>query len=286
MRATCHRSSVQRRYCSGVMSLSHVAAMVLWVLAAFLPLLLALGSREFMLTVNSYREQPVVTPTDQVLCLLEGTRNGSGQPLALVHTTFPEGVRKLYSNESLRNASVKAFSSDVNGDGIAESVHLEIAMQLSTNEVVRQATVVVVLDYTLKSYAKLNIDVLALYRHSSSFGGDMLYVDGDLDFLQRNPLEITDSMQRPYIDSPIVNMTNTTQEMLLQSLVSGYRQRNYTTNFHAPYAIWTPNANSSEDIRVFRVLMNIRIDAVDVLYTPEWPEIVKYAWIQPSRHLS
>ncbi|KAG1685746.1 hypothetical protein DVH05_007740 [Phytophthora capsici] len=220
MRATCHCSSVQRRYYSGVLSLSHIVAMSLWILAAFLPLLLAFGSREFVLTVNSYREQPVVTPTDQVFCLLEGTRNDSGQPLTLVHTTFP-GIQKLYANESLREASVKASTSDIN---IAESVHLEIAMPLSTNEIVRQATVVVVLDYSLKAYAKLNIDVLAFYRHSSPFGGDTLYVDGDLDFIQRNLLEITDSMQRPYIDTPIVNMTNTTQEMLLQSLVSRHRQ--------------------------------------------------------------
>lgn len=45
MRATCHRSSVQRRYCSGVFSLSHVVAIALWLVAAFLPLLLTLGSR-------------------------------------------------------------------------------------------------------------------------------------------------------------------------------------------------------------------------------------------------
>ncbi|KAG7378254.1 Peroxisome chaperone and import receptor [Phytophthora pseudosyringae] len=280
MRATCHRASVQRRYCSGVLSLSHVAAMALCAGAAFLPLLLALGSRDFVLRASSYREQPVVGVTDQVLCVLEGERDR--QPLTLVHTTFPERVRQLYSNDSLRTASVKTSGTDVNMDGIAESVHLEIATPLSTNEIIRQATVAVVLDYTLKSYAKLNMDVLALYRHSSPFGGDMLHADGDLDLHQRSALDITDSMQHPYIASPIVNMTNTstTQELLLQSLISGYRERNHTANFHAPYPIWTPNGNSSEDIRVFRVIMDIRVDAVNVLYTPEWPEIVKHAWIQ------
>ncbi|KAG2950003.1 hypothetical protein PC117_g4771 [Phytophthora cactorum] len=281
MRATCHRSSMQRRYCSGVLSLSHVVSMVLWVVAVALPLLLALGSRDFVLQVDSYREQPVVGFKDEVLCILEGEQEG-GRPLTLVHSTFPERVQQLYSNESLQAAFVKTSSTDVNEDGIAESVRVEIATPLSTNEIIRQATVVVVLDYTLKSYAKLNMDVLTVFRHSSLFAGDTLYVDGDLDLHQRSALEITDSMQQPYIDSPIVNMTsaNTTQELLVQSLISGYRERNYTANFHAPYPIWTPNSNSSEDIRVFRVLMDIRIDTANVLYTPEWPEMVKHAWIQ------
>ncbi|ETL81175.1 hypothetical protein L917_18434 [Phytophthora nicotianae] len=281
MRATCHSTSLQRRYCSGVLSLSHVASIVLWVAAVALPLLLAWGSRDFVLQVNSYRERPVVKSTDQVLCVLEGESDG-GTPLTLVHTTFPDRVQQLFSNASLQTAFVKTSNTDVDADGIPESVQVEIATPLSTNEIIRHATVVVVLDYTLKSYAKLNIDVLTVFRHSSSLAGDMLYADGDLSFHQRYPLEITDSMQQPYVDSPIVNMTstNTTQELLLQSLISGYRERNYTANFYVPYPIWTPNANSSEDIRVFRVLMDIRIDPVNVLYTPEWPDIVKHAWIQ------
>jgi hypothetical protein len=45
MRATCHVSSVQRRYCSGFLSLPHMVVIALWLGAAFLPLLLALGSR-------------------------------------------------------------------------------------------------------------------------------------------------------------------------------------------------------------------------------------------------
>lgn len=45
---------------------------------------------------------------------------------------------------------VKTSSTDVNLDGIAESVHVEITTPLSTNETIRQATVVVVIDYTLK----------------------------------------------------------------------------------------------------------------------------------------
>lgn len=219
--------------------------------------------------------------TDQVLCVLEGQRDDGG-PLTLVHTTFPDRVQQLFLNESLQTAFVRTTSTDVNVDGIDESVQVEIAVPLSTNEIIRQATVVVVLDYTLKSYAKLNMDVLTVFRHSSSVGGDMLYADGDLSFHQRSPLEITESMQQPYVNSPIVNMTNanTTQEILMQSLVSKYRERNYTANFHVPYPVWTPNGNSSEDIRVFRVLMNIRIDPVNVFYTPEWPEIIKYAWMQ------
>ncbi|KAL4154931.1 hypothetical protein PRNP1_007045 [Phytophthora ramorum] len=285
MRAICHRSSLQRRYCSGVLSLSHVVAIALWLVAAFLPLLLALGSRDFVLQVNTYREQPEVALTGHVLSILEGERDDGGevQPLTLVHTTFPKHVREMFSNESLRAAPVQTSSADTNFDGVADTLHVEVTTPLSTNESIRQATMIVVLDYTLKSYAKLNMDVLAMVRHSSPFAGGALYVDGDLHLNQRSPLEIIDSStQYPYADSPIINMTtaDTTQELLVQSLISGYRERNQSANFRSPYPVWTSNLNSANGTAQFRLLMNIRIDPSCIIYTPQWPEIVKHAWIQ------
>ncbi|KAE9032476.1 hypothetical protein PR003_g3731 [Phytophthora rubi] len=284
MRATCHRSSVQRCYCSGVFSLSHVTAIALWLVAAFLPLLLALGSRDFVLQVNSYRERPGVGLTGQVLSILEGEWEDGGetQPLTLVHSTFPEMIQQLYPNESIRTAVVQTSSTDVNQDGIAESLNVEIATPLSINETIRQATVVVVLDYTLKSYAKLNMDALVVFRYSSLFAGDALYVDGDLDFQQRSVLDVTNSVLYPYADSPIANMSTTdvTQELLVQAIVGGYRARNYTAAFHTPNPVWTSNTHSSQVPTEFKVHLDIRIDPVNVLYTPQWPEIVKQAWIQ------
>ncbi|KAE8906284.1 hypothetical protein PF005_g19964 [Phytophthora fragariae] len=281
MRATCHRSSVQRCYCSGVFSLSHVVAIALWLVAAFLPLLLALGSRDFVLQVNSYRERPGVGLTGQVLSILEGEWEDGGetQPLTLVHSTFPERIQQLYPNESIRTSVVQTTSTDVNQDGIAESLNVEIATPLSINETIRQATVVVVLDYTIKRYAKLNMDALVVFRYSSPFAGDALYVDGDLDFQQRSVLEVTDSVQYPYADSPIVNMStaDVTQELLVQAIVSGYRARNYTAAFHAPNPVWNHLSQATTE---FRVQLAIRIDPVNVLYTPQWPEILKQAWIQ------
>ncbi|KAG6572851.1 uncharacterized protein IUM83_15522 [Phytophthora cinnamomi] len=284
MRATCHRSSVQRRYCSGVLSLSHVAAIALWLTAAFLPLLLALGSRDFVLQVNSYREQPQVGFTGQVLSILEGERyeGGEAQPLTLVHSTFPESIQQLYSNESIRTSAVQTSTTDVNKDGVAELIHIDIATPLSTNETIQQATIVLVLDYTLKNYAKLNMDALVVSRYSSPFAGGALYLDGDLDLHQRSAIEITDSVQHPYGNSPIANMTTTgiTQELLVQALVTEYRARNYTTYFRTPNPVWTSNTNSSQTTTQFRTILDVRIDPVDVVYTPQWPEIVKHAWIQ------
>ncbi|KAL7687298.1 putative transmembrane protein [Plasmopara halstedii] len=280
MRATCHTSNVQQRFYSGFLSLSHIVVIVLWVLAFALPLFLALGSREFVLQTNSYQEQPVIKSMNQVLCILEGER--AKQPLTLVHTTFPEHIQRLFINESLQAARVKTSSIDDNSDGIAESIWIEIAMPLSVSDVIRQATVVVVLDYKLENYAKLNMDVMVVFSHSSLNTGDTLDIDGDLDLHQRNALKITDSIQQPYITSPIVNMTttDTTQEQLVQSLYSEYRKRNYTAYLHVPFPVWKVASNTSEAERMFRVSMTIRNDKVNVVYTPEWPEIVKHAWIQ------
>ncbi|GMF16544.1 unnamed protein product [Phytophthora fragariaefolia] len=47
-------------------------------------------------------------------------------------------------------AAVQTSRTDANKDGTADSVHVEITTPLSTNETIRQATVAVVLDYTLK----------------------------------------------------------------------------------------------------------------------------------------
>ncbi|EGZ30038.1 hypothetical protein PHYSODRAFT_310116 [Phytophthora sojae] len=126
---------------------------------------------------------------------------------------------------------------DLNQDGVADLVQADIITPLSTNETIRQATVIVLLNYTLKY---------------------------------------------PYADSPIANLTTNgiSQELLVQSIISEYRARNYTAELHAPNPIWTSSTNSSQATTDFRVQLNIRIDPVNVVYAPEWPEIVKNVWIQ------
>lgn len=53
-----------------------------------------------------------------------------------------------------------------------------------------RATILVLLNYTLESYVKLNMDALAMYTHESAVPGESLFVDGDLTLEMRKPLVI------------------------------------------------------------------------------------------------
>jgi hypothetical protein len=53
--------------------------------------------------------------------------------------------------------ALKSSSTDVNGDGVAESIHVEVTTPLSTDETIRQATVMVVLNYSLKVHSLGNV---------------------------------------------------------------------------------------------------------------------------------
>jgi len=48
--------------------------------------------------------------TDQVLSILEGEQ-ADGERFTLVHTTFPERAKQLFSNESFRTGVVQVQSS-------------------------------------------------------------------------------------------------------------------------------------------------------------------------------
>jgi hypothetical protein len=60
--------------------------------------------------VGSYSERPTVELTDQVLSILEGEQ-ADGERFTLVHTTFPERAKQLFSNESFRTGVVQVQSS-------------------------------------------------------------------------------------------------------------------------------------------------------------------------------
>lgn len=70
---------------------------------------------------------------------------------------------------------------------------MDITVPLLANESVHRATVVVLLNYTLDSYIKMNMDALAMYTHDSAAPGEVLYVDGDMTLQMRRPLVVTKS---------------------------------------------------------------------------------------------
>ncbi|RLN55524.1 hypothetical protein BBJ28_00002776 [Nothophytophthora sp. Chile5] len=109
-------------------------------------------------------------------------------------------------------------------DGLAESLHVEIVTPLRLNETIRQATVLIVLNYTLQ------------VRAIPSFS----YLENRLRSQLQFGVESTD-----------------------------------TANFYAPYPIWTSDVGQqalSTDLRQFQTQLNIRINPIDVIYRPQWPE--------------
>lgn len=109
---------------------------------------------------------------------------------------------------------------DENRDGLADSLHVEIATPLSSTERIYQVTVIAILNYTLevwnRSYpyarnnccwsaslypayllsrrhqgrVKLNMDAVAMHSQTSPLAGESLHVDGNLVLEQREPIHI------------------------------------------------------------------------------------------------
>lgn len=63
-------------------------------------------SAEFWQLTNTYREQPSVKLTYQVMSVLEGTVGDSQQYLSLVQTTLPERIQRLLAPNT-RAAHIK-----------------------------------------------------------------------------------------------------------------------------------------------------------------------------------
>lgn len=156
----------------------------------------------------------------QCVCVLEGERVDAATavrvPFVLVHTTLSPRINRLVGADSraalfkvavvcvgyqcyclrayvLMLSWEKHYARDTTGDKLSDSLHVDVDMPLLANETVHRVTTIVLLNYTLQSYAKLTMDALAMYTHDSAMPGRSLIVDGDLELHLRRPLVITDT---------------------------------------------------------------------------------------------
>ncbi|GAB9462735.1 hypothetical protein Gpo141_00000221 [Globisporangium polare] len=285
MAALCLSSSVKRQYFSATLSAAHVVSWSLFLLALVLPLLLA---HDFWRRVSSYREQPKVALTYQVLAILEGVTEDpdthTQEHLTIVQTTLPSRIQHLLQ-ENTRASQFKSYEIDEDRDGLADSLHVDIATPLASTERIHQVTVVAILNYTLEGRVKLSMDAVAMHSQTSPLAGESLHVDGNLVLEQREPIHSKKSMQYPYAASPLFNMSKiqSVQDISIQKLVSQYRQRDCSVYFQSPLPVWTNDVGRFTIAirpRQFRTSMVIRVPAADVLYYPSWSEVLKNAWIQ------
>jgi hypothetical protein len=95
---------------------------------------------------------------------------------------------------------------------------VDIAVPLLANESVHRATVIVLLNYTLESYIKLNMDALAMYTHESAVPGESLFVDGDMTLQMRRPLVVMKTYVAMFVAIHLLALARSLSSLMLSTI--------------------------------------------------------------------
>jgi Transmembrane protein 231 len=149
--------------------------------------------------------------------------------------------------------------------------------------------------------AKAKMDGLAVTSYTSNVPGTGFIADGDLQLQQRSTLPyVADGIYVPYLNSPLVSLdaATTLNQILPDTIISQYRERNFTTFMNVPYPLWepdyayvpssasipgspvAPNRGLSGTGRTFTTTMKVRIPPIPVLIRPPISQELKWGWIQ------
>ena len=205
-------------------------------------------------------------------------------PLQLFWSTNTS-FNNLY-HDSVRAPVMRTSTEDYNRDARTDQLKVSAEMPLAVGEAIHSVSILLFFDFRLDQRAKLQMESVGFVSESSPLPGSRVDVDADLVLQQSLPLIVKGGFKTPYKDFPLIPPSSSSaRALLLPQLVRAYRDRNETTNLVNKYAVWQrhPAAVVAEDVGArqnFTVSTTVRIPAADVLYVPDWSEVVKVAWIQ------
>ena len=128
------------------------------------------------------------------------------------------------------------------------------------------------------------MESLVYIDHTSPVPGNSFWVNGDLKFKQRWPLQVKGGFVRPYSGTDLFDSNAVTQleDVTFHTILNKYCDRNYTTDFVNQYTSWDSTTMRNEKVEptTFKLSSTINVPTEEILYTPEILEVMKYAWIQ------
>jgi Transmembrane protein 231 len=272
------REPIYRKYHAkpcGCAFLYFLAALVTLLLV---PFYLAYDPRTFWAKTALYREQPKVDYTHQLLLLAEGV-DADRAPFSAFFSSMAT-VNSLHQDTDLRVPSIKSRSHDSNSDGSADVITVIAELPMNAGERVLSVKLILLFRTRLREKARLEMDTLAYFQHSSAVPGSSLRVDADYKLRQVSALQARGGYVLPYEDQPLLSPASATtlSETLFSTLLSAYAARNTTMELSGGHFLWQGAAGGSSS--TFTVRATLRIPQQDVLYSPPPGEVLRGAWVQ------
>lgn len=295
---------INRQYYAPFGSLSHILTLWFKSCIILLPFFLSYyGKSSIWSKVRTFREQPQVQYTHQILVLAHVLSNESGQYKDLYFSTIDSNDNiDLFDERSFRMCQVISKEQDLNQDGLNDELNLNLNLPLMENESLISFQMLIFMDIQFKDRSKFHIrDALACIDCSGGSCGKSFTTFGDLMFRQDSILDITklEYAQQSQVAQHVYGKqtTDTDARRLTHSyemyrdengsslslpipqILHKYLQRNYNTYYKQLYAHYEPTSSSQHD-DFFTIKIHMKYPSQEIYYIPTFTEVIQDAWIQ------
>lgn len=269
-----YKEPLCRRYYSDVSGDAVIFRVVAYLGAIVLALVVAFATGGFWIKIKPVNVQGTVHYTYDALLIFEGAAPGQ----EMVWSTS-DRINDQFTSQYV-SANVEVAELDYNNDGKPDVI--DFRATVAGGSPVHGVKALLQFTYSLTGSLKLDMYSLAYLAYSSPLQGGALYTDGELQFIAKN--QPTDRRYNTYFNVPLLNTSRPlvaaavqpTAELELQSILSSYLDRNYTTMYTNNYPVWQSGTADS-----FSLTMRIRIPPNQVIhYRPQVIEMLKGGWIQ------
>lgn len=265
-----YSNEVQRSYRAHICSFATLFCFGLGLIVFITPIFIAYQSIGLWKKQEYYVEQPEINYKHDFLLLAQGKDPNS----ILGYSTFTRFNKLL--GDSLRICTVLSREVDKNHDSKNEFLTLTVKIPLEESEEIHRIQLLLFFDYKLHQFSSLQMQSLANINHESALPGSSFSVEGELKLNQKIRLPNKGSFTK--FNTSIVNATsNDLMLWKLEHIMSGYHERNVSTDFVARYPVWKPGQTHGQP---FIIKVKVVYPEELVLYQPGFWQLIKFAWIQ------
>ena len=258
-------------------SCSFLFCFFLFIVIAILPFFLGFATYDFWKARQFYLEQPQVLYRKELLITVYSEQesvSGSSlitSPSVQFFSTLGSINRMYY--ESLSPMTIVSSLLDYNFDGYAEMYDFNITVYTDPSNI-KSIKILSFYDYQIRDRIKMDLVGLAYSEVNTPAGAAYVYIDGDLEFIQKNLMKPSPTINSDYNYS--VLSTSSASENFLPTLLLVNNDRNFTTNYNYNYMVAPRGLDSS-----CKISMKVRIPVYQKYeYAPGFLEVMKFAWVQ------
>lgn len=264
-------------YRAPVLSCSFIFCFFLFMVAVVLPFFLAFSTYDFWKERGIYNEQPQVLYRKELIVMVYSeTLSVSGTSIVTTPSTqvfSTLGALNSMYFESLSPMLIRSSLLDYNFDDYPDMYDFNITVYTAGANV-KNVKVLSFYDYRIRSRIKMDMVSLAYADVDTPSGASNVYIDGNLEFYQSQPLK-TSTIVRTEYNTSVLNF-DSVAENYLPLLLLRYKDRNTTTTYNYQSLV-VPMAETDK----LTVSMKVRVPANQVYeYQPGFLEVMKFAWIQ------